>query len=104
MDVFRNSITLYEGTEFTYRCKLYRHNPAELITGIVNEIVEPLFKLHNTNSPTLPMIVNIDTSSTDPTEGKMAKKKGEKYVKNIVKYYQSYGGGGCHENTSECCF
>lgn len=91
MDVFKKSIRLYEGTEFTYRCKVHKHNPAELIAGIVNEIVESLFKLHNTNSPTLPMIVNIDTSSTDPTEAKIAKKKGEKYAKDIVKYYQSYG-------------
>lgn len=91
MDVFKKSIRLYEGTEFTYRCKLYKHNPVELITGIVNEIIESLFKLHNTNSPTLPMIVNIDTTSTDLAEAKMAKKKGAKYAKDIVKYYQSYG-------------
>lgn len=37
------------------------------------------------------MKVNIDTGTTDSTEKKMAKKKGEKYAKNIAKYYQSYG-------------
>lgn len=91
MNVFKNSIRLNVETEFTYRRRVYKHNPAELVTGIVNEIIESLFELHNTYSPTLPMIVNIDTSSTDPTEAKQAKKKGEKYAKNIVKYYQSYG-------------
>lgn len=91
MDVFKKSIRLNEGTKFTYRCNWNKHNPAELITGIEDEIVESLFKLHNTNSPTLPMIVNIGTSSTDPAKAKMAKKKGAKYAKDIVKYYQSYG-------------
>lgn len=91
MEVFRRSVRLYEGTEFTYRCRVYKHTPAKLITGIVDETIKSLFELHNTYSPTLPMIVNVDTSSADPTEAKQAKKKGEKYAKDIVKYYQSYG-------------
>ncbi len=93
MEVFKKSIRLYDGTEFTYRNNFAAHNTSKLITGIVNSSTEILFKLHNTYSPTLPLTVTVVTNdpSLDSAKAKRAKKRGEEYAKNIVKYYQSYG-------------
>ncbi|MDR1203489.1 MAG: hypothetical protein LBL58_17920 [Tannerellaceae bacterium] len=90
--VFEKSIRLTYGTEFTYRKKFYKHNPAILIESIMNESIELLFELHNSDSPTLlEGKVIIDTKESDPVKSKQIKKKGEEYAKNIVKFYQSYG-------------
>ena len=93
MEVFKKSIRLYDGTEFTYRKNFAAHNTSKLITGIVNSSTEILFKLHNTYSPTLPLTVAVVTKdpSLDSTKAKWVKKKGEEYAKKLVKYYQSYG-------------
>lgn len=93
MEVFKKSIKLYYGTKFTYRTNFEAHNPSKLITGIVNCSTDILFKFHNTYSPTLPLTVSIVTNdpNLNSTKTKQARKKGEKYAKDIVKYYQSYG-------------
>lgn len=93
MEVFKKSIRLCDGTEFTYRNNFAAHNPSKLITGIVNSSTEILFKLHNTYSPTLPLTVTVvaNDPSLDSTKAKWVKKKGEEYAKKLVKYYQSYG-------------
>lgn len=93
MDVFKKSIRLYDGIEFTYRNNFAAHNTSKLITGIVNSSTEILFKLHNTYSPTLPLIVAVVTNDPglDAAKAKWVKKKGEEYAKKLVKYYQSYG-------------
>ena len=93
MEVFKKSIRLDFGEKFTYGTKFEAHNTSKLITEIVNLSTELLFRLHNTYSPTLPLTVTVITNdpSLDSTQAKRAKKKGEEYAKNIVKYYQSYG-------------
>lgn len=93
MEVFKKSIRLYDGTEFTYRNNFAAHNTSKLITGIVNSSTEILFEFHNTYSPTLPLTVAVVTNdpSLDSAKAKWVKKKGEEYAKKLVKYYQSYG-------------
>lgn len=93
MEVFKKSIRLTDEIEFTYKNKVEAHNPSKLISEIINLSKQLLFKIHNTNSPTLPLTVTVITNdpSLDSMKAKRAKKKGEEYAKNIVKYYQSYG-------------
>ena len=90
MNVFKNSIRLNDETEFEYRGVTAVQNRTRLIGEIKKNIVKSLFDLHNDYSPTLPLTVNIDTNSSNEEESKRIKNKGEKYVKNIIKYYQSY--------------
>jgi hypothetical protein len=93
MGVFKKSIKLDDGVKFPYKGKFEAHNPSKLISEIINSSKQLLFKIHNTNSPTLPMTVTVVTNdqSIDATKAKQAKKKGEEYAKKLVKYYQSYG-------------
>lgn len=90
MDVFRKSIRLSEGTVFEYRGEYGRHIPGSLIKGIVKEVTDALFELHNDCSPVLSNSVNINVECSDSKESKHIKKKGREYAKGIVKYYQSF--------------
>lgn len=91
MKVFRCSIRLTRGKDFTYRREHCKHNPERLIEHIKEEAADSLFKLHNTYSPAMPETINIATDSSDKNELKKIRRKGAAYVKDIVKYYQSYG-------------
>ncbi len=93
MSVFRSSIQLPDNTEFEYRGCSREYGQRELIQGITREMIESLIAVHNSYSPRLPQAVAIaiNEKSIDLQRVKQLEKKGERYGRDIVKYYQSYG-------------
>ena len=90
MEIFEHSIQLTEGKTFEYKNEIY-DNPAKLIRLIINNAATLLFSLHDTYSPTLPIMVNINTYTLNTTKSKLYRKKWKKYASDITKYYQNYG-------------
>lgn len=90
MEIFEHSIQLTEGKTFEYKNEIY-DNPAKLIRLIINNATTLLFSLHDTYSPTLPIMVNINTYPLNTTKSKLYRKKWKKYASDITKYYQNYG-------------
>ena len=90
MEIFEHSIQLTEGKTFEYKNEIY-DNPAKLIRLIINNATTLLFSLHDTYSPTLPIMVNINTYTLNTTKSKLYRKKWKKYASDITKYYQNYG-------------
>ncbi len=90
MEIFEHSIQLTVGKTFEYKNEIY-DNPAKLIRLIINNATTLLFSLHDTYSPTLPIMVNINTYTLNTTKSKLYRKKWKKYASDITKYYQNYG-------------
>lgn len=90
MEVFNISIRSSIDTKFVYRGILEKHDKSKLIAGILTEVTDELFELHNNFSPVVQKRVNINVPSHDSEEKKI-QKKGGKFAKDIIKYYQSYG-------------
>ena len=90
MEVFRRSLRMSDGTEFTYRCAIRKHNPKELIAKIVSEVTVLLLELHNDCSPLLQSTPDIEVVGLVSGDRKSIKKKCAKYAKDIIKFYQSY--------------
>ena len=93
MSVFRRSIQLPDNTEFEYRYCSKPQCQRELVQGITIAVVESLITVHNIYSPQLPQSVTIaiNERANDPQRAKQLEKKGERYGRDVVKYYQSYG-------------
>lgn len=91
MKVFKHSIQLSEGMQFTYRAQYGKHNPSELAKEMTNEATGSLVRLHAAYVPTRLETIHIDIDSSDVAERKRIKRKGTAYAKDIIKYYQSYG-------------
>lgn len=93
MSVFRRSIRLPDNTEFEYRGYSREYSQRELIQGITREVIGSLISVHNSYSPRLPQTVAIaiNERSIDLQRAKQLGQKGERYGRDIVKCYQSYG-------------
>ena len=90
MKVFKRSIRLTQGTSFAYRGIDDKHIPKQQVSQIVEQATDSLFQLHGVCSPALPEVLNIEIDDPDKINVKKIEKKGAGYVKDIVKYYQSY--------------
>jgi len=69
---------------------LYQLSPTQIIEQNVSWFTERLIRLHNDYSPLSASAVSIETD-LDEEAAKSIKRRGVKYAKDIVKYYQSYG-------------
>ncbi len=90
--VLVSSISMNGEVAFKYNKDEKSYNINEIASEMNNGAAASLVKLHSTNSPLLFQNVTIHAKDNlDSIEIKHAKKKGEEYAKNIIKYYQSYG-------------
>ena len=90
MKVFKCSIQLSEGTQFTYRTQHWKHNPSELVRRMTDEAVDSLLRLHAAYAPTRRETIHIDIDSPDIAEKDRIEEKGTTYAKDIIKFYRSY--------------
>lgn len=88
LNVFERSIKLSADER-----RLLQTDFHTLVMLLEKDIKSSLLAIHRNNSPVTPTTVNIDVSDIDTDAAPKIKKKGEKYAKDIVKYYQSYGVG-----------
>ena len=92
MKVFEKSIRLSAGEKFLYKGEYKEHQWSELIGKINDKVKESILVLHQRFAPTRPERFNIEIDSDeDNVKTRRIREYGEKYAKEIIKYYKSYG-------------
>lgn len=82
MNVFENSVR--------YSGNVEGCSKREWIGKIKGYAIESLIEIHDMYSLFLSQTIDIDTSSVDPEKSKRIEANGQKYAKDIIKYYQSF--------------
>lgn len=92
MKVFERSIRLSVGKKFLYKGENKEHQRSELIGKMNDKVKESILALHQRFAPTRPERFNIEIDSDeDNVKTRRIREYGEKYAKEIIKYYKSYG-------------
>ena len=89
--VINTAWRMFAEKEFWYNDEFKEHDIGKIRTQIVSNATDLLVELHSNCSPEAQCKVIINAVGLSSIESKAFKKRGEKYAKDIIKYYQSYG-------------